>query len=67
MMKMPLHKYRPFPSVALDDRRWPDLSYLQPVAAVTQDLVDCVMGIYEVNGVVRADESSSVGHARLDP
>jgi hypothetical protein len=39
--------------IAFDDTRWPDLSYLQPVADVTQDLVNCVMGIYEVNGVVR--------------
>lgn len=36
--------------IAFDDRR-EDLSYLEPIAAVTQDLVDCTMGIYEVNGV----------------
>jgi len=36
-----------------DDTRWPDLSYLQPVADVTQDVVSCVMGIMEVNGVTQ--------------
>ena len=39
--------------VAFDDTRWPDLSYLAPVARLTQHVVDCVMGIYEVNGVVQ--------------
>jgi len=41
------------PIVIFDDRRFPDLSYLAPVAAATQDLVCGVMGIMEVNGVVR--------------
>lgn len=41
--------------IAFDDTRL-DLSYLQPVAAATQGLVDCVMGIYELNGVVSWNE-----------
>lgn len=39
--------------VAFRDDRGPDLSYLAPVAAATQDVVDLVMGIYEVNGVLQ--------------
>jgi hypothetical protein len=41
--------------IAFDDTRL-DLSYLHPVAAATQGLVDCVMGIYELNGVVSDNE-----------
>ena len=39
--------------VAFDDSRGEDCSYLTDVAAHTQDLVDWVMGIYEVNGVLK--------------
>lgn len=39
--------------VAFDDRRGPDLSYLQPVLAPNRDLIDWCMGIYEVNGVLK--------------
>lgn len=42
--------------VAFDDTR-EDIGYLEPIAAVTQDLVDCTMGIYEVNGVLDWDEN----------
>jgi len=42
--------------VAFDDTR-EDLGYLEPIAAVTQGLVDCTMGIYEVNGVFDWDEA----------
>lgn len=45
--------------VAFDDTRL-DLSYLQPVADATQDLVDCVMGIYELNGVVNWNEDEVI-------
>lgn len=45
--------------IAFDDTRL-DLSYLQPVANATQGLVDCVMGIYEVNGVVDWNEDEVI-------
>jgi hypothetical protein len=41
--------------MAFDDTK-EDLTYLEPIAAVTQDLVDCTMGLYEVNGVFDWDE-----------
>jgi hypothetical protein len=39
--------------VSFRDDQGDDLSYLQPVAAITQDLVDGIFGIFEVNGVLR--------------
>jgi hypothetical protein len=41
--------------LAFRDDQGPDLSYLAPLAAATQDLVDCVMGMYEMNGVFQDD------------
>ena len=37
--------------IAFDDQRVPDLSYLAPVAAATQHLVDATLGVFELNGV----------------
>lgn len=45
--------------ICLDDRRL-DLSYLAAVAAATQGLVNCVMGIFEVNGVVDWNEDEVI-------
>lgn len=50
--------------LAFRDDQGPDLSYLAPLAAATQGLVDCVMGIYEMNGVFQdnIDTVASVLH-----
>jgi len=44
--------------IAFRDDVGTDCAYLQPVADATQDLVDCVMGIYESNGVFAEPDGS---------
>lgn len=44
--------------VAFRDDVGPDCGYLREVAAATQDLVDCTMGIYESNGVFAEPDGS---------
>ncbi len=45
--------------MAFDDRQT-NLDYLRPIADATQDLVDCVMGLYELNGVCDWDENEVI-------
>lgn len=46
--------------IAFRDDVGADCRYLEPLAAATQGLVDCVMGIYESNGVFDWDEDQVV-------
>lgn len=54
-----LHRNQIGTFIAFDDRIL-DLSYLAPVAARTQKLVDFIWGIYELNGVVNWNEDEVI-------
>jgi 2-isopropylmalate synthase len=53
MTKMPFHKYRPFPAVALSDRRWPSQSITRAPRWCSVDLRDGNQALVEPMGLER--------------